>query len=355
MMIERSGKNLSARSGDPLTADMWNRMVRNVESVSAATIGMQSGAPVKAPASGLILKAENVADAALQPFEAVTIKGQGYQSPETKRDVLLQVGTAADDDDLASWAVVLDAVPVGGVGRVLTLGVAWVEYDPATSGAYAAPVAGARAVALGGSGHGLVLDTLPDEALALVRIPAGGANAHDGSTIIVKNNYVADLWTLHQNDASGIPYGAAFAYTSDPSTYEFIPHKIPPVSKALADGAGPESGNPGGFRRLAIALEHIPYGASGRCAIDGTAEALLVGFTSIYPAQMGRFPQPGTAGGTTPWQHYTRLLPTTIGQRLELRNRLWDFNVWPFPFGPLQCVGANGYPYVTVRFVGPRE
>lgn len=183
-MIERSGKDLSARRGDPLTADMWNRMVRSVESIGEATIGMQGGAPIKAPAMGLVVQAENI-DAALEPFDVATIKGQAYTSPETHRDILLRVGVAASGDDLDLWGIVLDRIPSNTIGRVLTLGIGWAEYAPTSSGPRATISEGSRALTLGESGAGQVIEIHPTESLVLVRFPAGSGGS--GTSLIERH------------------------------------------------------------------------------------------------------------------------------------------------------------------------
>ena len=140
----------------------------------------------KGPSKGMpaiLCLAENLGASQLEPFQVAIISGQSQpNNPQKQANIVLQIAAPDAGDDLTHLCVVQDIIPSGRVGRVIIMGLCWVETD-LTEGAFASPAEGQSTVTLSDSGPAEVLWGSGAQ-YALIRFPVGGGGGAGNGDVV---------------------------------------------------------------------------------------------------------------------------------------------------------------------------
>lgn len=190
------------RSGDPLRipAGDWNRIV----DATRAFFQQQAGAAAKAPANAAtagtrqasVILVKNASGADQQRFAVlgidapIILPGSGGNDDEFQRQVALSCVVPTTAEHQGRFAILLEPLPVGGIGRACVAGVSVVRLKIANEDDPQADVADGdprklTTVASGGSAQVLWKEEPPDgatEVWAVVRFGSTGG----GSTMTIK-------------------------------------------------------------------------------------------------------------------------------------------------------------------------
>lgn len=165
--------SFSPKPGQPIRADDIRKLIAVANRLMALRgDSLSSGLPA------LTVMAANVGSASLAPYAVGVIRDQALADPERQSEVVVQVAQAEEGDGTHRIAVCLDQIPVGQVGRVALVGVAWAATDGST-GNYGSVSAGQAVLTLGDStGPCEVLATSGN--YALIRFPTSTGGDGDG-------------------------------------------------------------------------------------------------------------------------------------------------------------------------------
>lgn len=172
--------------GDPIRAADFGRM-------SEAIHRLQGGSPTERRGPGresktptgtrnAIARAVNrSAVFTILPGQPVALTGQALGQERPDAELLVEIAEFGNQSIADRFAIALDPIPPGRLGRVVIAGVAWAQGNGA-GGDYASPSAGSVLMSEGASGPAVVIARKSPGNLILIRFPLGSAAAASGGT-----------------------------------------------------------------------------------------------------------------------------------------------------------------------------
>lgn len=155
-------------------------------------------------------------------------------------------------------------------------------------------------------------------------VPKGFSSVDEStSTILIYNPYYTT-----------IPAGGIVRY--EPSTvagYQYTPVEIERTADAWVDVLN--SGTQCGWHRLGVAIEDIPVNTSGRIAISGVVDVLIMPYAAVEASE-------GAA-------EYDTVVDNIAGKRVDL-GWPFDFHVSTFSAGRLLALKKTEWPYIRCEF-----